>query len=100
MYFKNYLERANLSVLQEFFKFGTEGRAENISETYETRIKEARKNALSFFEEKFKSVEEFDYVLASFEKQLQVYEEVYFEIGLLLGAKLGYEICEKMQQLK
>ena len=100
MYFKNYLERANLSVLQEFIKFGCEGRAENISETYKSRIKNARKNALRFFEEKFKSIDEFDYVLNCFETQIEVYKDVYFEIGMLLGAKLGYEICEKMEQLK
>ena len=29
MYFEDYLNRANLSNLQEFIKFGSEGRAEN-----------------------------------------------------------------------
>ncbi len=100
MYFEDYLNRANLSNLQEFIKFGSEGRAENSNETYESRIKTARKNALKFFEENFQSIDEFDYMLNCFETQTEVYKDVYFEIGILLGAKLGYEICEKMQQLK
>ena len=89
MNFKNYLMRANLFSLQNFFKHGGECLIEIENKTYEQRLKDARKNAVAFFKMKFTDIKEFDDVLCYFEEQCSAYEEVYFEIGMILGAKMA-----------
>ena len=100
MNFKNFLQKADLYSFQEFIKYGAEAFIKPEAKPYCERIKEARKNAVDFFERKFSNIDEFDKVLGYFDEQNSVYEEVYFEIGMILGAKMAFEISGKLDELR
>lgn len=100
MNFKNYLQRANLDSIQNFLKYGSESFIETDMRTYSERIKDARKNTVNFFKDRFTDINEFDKILGYFEEQTTVYEEVYFEIGMILGAKIALELTKKAEELK
>ncbi len=98
--FSDFLRRANLNALETFIKYGSEN-FENMSEKpYSQRIKEAQKNFNNFFLSKFSNTSEHDEITKCFYEHVSVYEDVYFEIGLILGIKIAFQICDKMKYLK
>ena len=99
MKFEDYLQRAELISLQNFLKYGAESYIKSSEKTYSEQLKEARENAKAFFEEKYPDIDEYDKVYGYFDEQASVYEEVYFEIGLIVGAKIGFQIRGKMDEL-
>lgn len=99
MKFENYLQRAELISLQNFIKFGGETTIPTSNKKYSERLAEARKKALNFFEEKFPDMDEFDRIYGYFDDQVTEYEEVFFEIGIIVGAKIGFQFREKMEEL-
>ncbi len=100
MDFKRLLERTDLYSIQTFFKYGVEAYIKPDTQSYSQRLRNANKNATDFFKNKFSDTAELDKVLNFFDEQTSIYEEVYFEIGLLLGTKMAFEINEKMEELK
>ena len=67
--------------------------------SYAQRLQEARKNATAFFEARFTNIDEFDEIAGYFNEQVSVFEDVYLEIGLLLGARIAFQICGKIAEL-
>lgn len=99
MKFEDYLQRAELVSLQNFLKHGGETYTKTSEKTYSEQLCEARKNAKAFFEEKYPDIDEYDRILGYFDEQISVYEEVYFEIGLIVGAKIGFQFRGKFDEL-
>lgn len=48
---------------------------------------------------RFTNIDEFDEIAGYFNKQVSVFEDVYLEIGLLLGARIAFQICGKIAEL-
>ncbi|MBE7030306.1 MAG: hypothetical protein E7409_02630 [Ruminococcaceae bacterium] len=99
MYFKNLSHRASKDSIITFLRENRENFYELPEETYAQRIADARKNAVSFLRERFPDIDEFDQIYGYFDQQTTVFEEVYFEIGLLLGAKIALELKQKSDEL-
>lgn len=97
---KNLLNRAKTEDIRTFLLYGGELLKAEDEKSYSERIEEAEKNAISFFEKRYTDVAEFDEMCGYFFNQTSVYQEVYFEIGLLAGAKIGYQLKEKMTDLQ
>ena len=53
----------------------------------------------SFFEERFSDIKELDEIVGYYYKQAIVYRDVYFEIGLITGAKIAFQIHKRMEEL-
>ncbi len=99
MKFENYLQRAELISLQNFIKFGGETTIQTSNKKYSERLAEARRKSKNFFEEKFPDMDDFDRIYGYFDEQVTEYEEVFFEIGIIVGAKIGFQFREKMEEL-
>ena len=100
MKFENYLQRAELISLQNFLKHGGETFIPTSDKKYSERITEARRKAKNFFEERFTDINEFDRIYGCFDEQVsEYYEDVFFEIGIIVGAKIGFQFREKMEEL-
>ena len=100
MDFKDLLKRVNLKTIEDFLIYGVESFETPPKKSYSKRLEEAKKNAIDFFKARYKDVKEFDEILGYFSEQTYVYQDVYFEIGLITGAKIAYQICERMKELE
>ncbi len=97
--FSDLLHRANLNCMEMFLMNGSECCDAPSGGTYAERLKEADKKALAFFQERYSDISEFDEITEYFYAQIASYEDVFFEIGLLVGAKIGFQAREKMEEL-
>lgn len=99
MNIKDYLQRAEFISLQNFFKYGGETYLESSKKTYSEQLADARKNAKEFFEKRYTDIDEYDEIYGYFDEQVSVYEEVYFEIGLIVCAKIGMQLQKRLEEL-
>ena len=100
MDFNDFLQRAELFSLQTFIKYGCETFSKLPEKTYSERLKEANKNMKDFCDKKFDDIKEYDEVYGYFHEQASVFEDVYFEIGLIVGAKIAFQLCDKINELR
>lgn len=100
MDFKNMLQRADLNSIRAFLKNGTEDFCEKTDLTYSEQIKETIKNIHGILKEKYPTFEEYDKIEGYFNEQLFILENIYFEIGLLAGAKIAFQISERFDEIK
>lgn len=99
MKFEDYLQRAELISLQNFLRHGGETCEKTSQKTYSQQLQEARSKANTFFQQNFPDIEEQDRISEYFYEQVSVYEEVFFEIGLIVGAKIGFQLKGKFEEL-
>lgn len=99
MNFNNMLNRANLNILEDFLFHGGECFAEPSDKTYSERLKEADGKVSAFFEERYPDINEYDEISGYYHRQTNVYREVYFEIGLITGAKIAFQLAKKSEEL-
>lgn len=99
MDFSDLLQRTNLNSIESFLMYGGESFIKPPNKTYSERLADAKKKAKAFFETRYTDIDEYDEIAGYFNEQAAVFEEVYFEIGLLTGAKIAYQIREKMEEL-
>lgn len=99
MDFSDLLQRANLNAIETFFMYGGINLEKPSGKTYTQRLTETRKKAADFFAARFPDLGEYDEISEHFDELAAVYEEVYFEIGLILGAKIAFQISGKMEEL-
>lgn len=96
MRFDEMWRRAEFNSVETFLKYGGESLRPWSEETYTQRLKVADKNILDFLKENTDLTDEhIDFIY----EQISIYEDVYFEIGLLLGGKLAFRIGEKIKEL-
>lgn len=99
MEFDDLFRRADLNNLEEFLIHGGEGFEEPSTKTYSQRLKEADSKVEAFFEARFSDIKEIDEIVGYYYKQAIVYRDVYFEMGLITGAKIAFQIHKRMEEL-
>jgi hypothetical protein len=100
MYFKELLHRTNLDVIESFILTGDTKIQREVQHSYSERIKEASKKATAFFEAQYTDIQEYDRIVGFFFEQTAVYQEVYFELGLIAGSKMAFDLRGKIEDLK
>lgn len=100
MNFREMMDRADIANIQSFLIYGYEGYKDSTKKSHAQRIKEAQLKISDYLKEKFKNTEELDEITESIFSMTEIYEDVYFEAGLLVGAKLGYEMREKLDKIE
>ncbi len=90
-YSKDYFERANLGQLLNFIKYGVECLNES-NEPYIIRLENSSKEIRRLLNEKHPTFEEYNEIEKVLTHAFSVYEEVYLEIGVKMGAKLIYQL--------
>lgn len=100
MNFSDLLQRANLNCIQTFLVYGGENYEKPSEKTYSERIDEAKKKATAFFRKRYSDIKEYDEISGYFAEQTSVFEEVYFEMGMIVGAKIAFQIHERMKELE
>ena len=100
MNFLEMMDRADIANIHSFLTYGSEGFKDETKKSYTQRIAEAQLKISDYLKEKFKDTDELDEITESIFSMTEVYEDVYFEAGLLLGAKLGYEMREKLDKIE
>ena len=93
------LKRADLTMLQQFIRYGSEWLAETSKDRYVNQIRESEIRISKFFDECFSDFIERENAIELFDREAATYKDVYFEIGLLVGAKIGYEIHKRMNEI-
>lgn len=99
MNFSECLRRADLNSIATFLLHGGEKIEPPSPQTYEERLAAARKKGVAFFRSRYPDSRERDEIAEHFHELATVFEEVYFEIGLLLGWKIGNQLRERMEEL-
>ncbi len=94
------LRRANLNCIEDFLISGGESFERPSEKTYSERLAEAAKKATAFFDARYSDIREYDEISGHFNEQAGVFQDVYFEIGLIVGAKIAFQICGRMGELK
>ena len=100
MDFSDLLRRANLNCMEAFLLNGGESDIQMAEKTYSERLMEAEESASDFFQERFGETKELDEITAHFYRFAGVFQDVYFEIGLIAGAAIAFQIGQKMEELK
>ena len=67
--------------------------------TYGQRIEDIQKRAKAFFDRHYTDLCKYDESSEYFHEQDIVYLDVYFEIGLILGAKTAFQLGGKLEEL-
>ena len=99
MLFRDLLKRADLKNLEEFVLNGCVYRGEISTQTYLERLRAAEENIHSLFAAQYTDTEECEKKKNYYYDQLEVFQDVYFEIGLLMGAKLAFQIHRRLEEL-
>lgn len=99
MIFDDFLRRAELHSLETFINYGGEVITPISQKGYEERLKDARKSVDEFFKKRCTTLSDFDEITMHYDKEVEVVQNVYFEIGLILGAKIAFQIGKKMEEL-
>lgn len=100
MKFEDYLQRAEFISLQNFLKTGGETYVNSSHQTYSEQLRETQQKAKEFFDEKFPELDEHDKVVEYFYDLVGIYEDVFFEIGAIVGAKIGMQLQKRIQELQ
>ncbi len=101
MKFDGLLRRANLNSLETFLIHGGENFKEPDIKTYSERLEIANKKLSAFLSSVCDStnIEEYDKISGDIYEQISVHEDVYFEMGLIMGAKIAFQVRGKMEEL-
>jgi len=100
MYFKDVLKRANLHAVEFFLRNGGETFAEVPPQSYRERLAAAETAITNFLEARYPDPQTFDRVWQYLGEHLGTMEDVYFEMGMLVGAKLAFQLRGKMDELQ
>lgn len=100
MNFGNLLHRSNLNTLETFITCGEKSFSSPPEGAYSERLKKASQNVTALFQARFPDFQDYDEVAGYYDKQVEVVQDIYFEIGLILGARIAFQISEKMEELK
>lgn len=99
MLFKDFLKRANCQALENFILHGGEYHVTPASRPLEVRFREAEEALEHIFCQKSKNDAEFEQMMDAVLVPMGELQEVFFEAGLLAGAKITYELCSKIKDV-
>lgn len=99
MNFSDVLKRANIYTLETFLLEGYEPPPRENKKSFSERLRIAEDQISAFFNARFESIEEHDEVSSYFYGLVEEYKNVYFEIGLITGAKIAFQLNRKIEEL-
>lgn len=99
MHLKDLLHRARLDVIETFILSGDEKIEVECEKSYSQQLDAASKKVEAFFESRYNN-DELDEICKYYYEQTAVYQEVYFEIGLIVGAKIAFDLRGKIEELQ
>ena len=99
MLFENLLKRANLNNLETFLWSGGVCERAQPEESYRDRIRAAEQKMERFLKTHFPDKMEFEAANDIWSEVNGVYMDIYFEVGLLLGAKIALQINSRLEEL-
>ena len=97
MSFSNLLHRANLNAIDQFIMTGAEQLNDFSDKTYLQRIHDECHILSEYLKKNFP--ENHEEILNNIFKYIDVTEEIYFEMGLIAGAKLAFQIDKRLADL-
>ena len=100
MDFSGILRRTEIERLNEYIMSGDLRIEESSQQSYTERLMEADEKAHAFFKSRYPDMEEYNEIMGYYYNQTGVIKEVYFEIGLIVGGKIAFEISKRMEELK
>lgn len=100
MFFKDLLGRANLINIGSFIISGSECCIDEPELTYTERIREAEQKTGQFLDANFPELNKNNEVSMRFYELADVYRDVYFEIGMIAGAKIALQLNKKLEDLR
>ena len=94
-YLQKAIERTNIQHIRSFLMYGVEN-IEIDTRSYNERIEQYSKPALERLKKIYTDEKEFDEALTEFNLAVGEYQDVYLEIGMILGSRLLYSLlsCE------
>ncbi len=100
MDFNGILRRIEIERLKEYIMSGELRIEESSGQSYTERLMEADNKAANFLKARFPVLKEYDEIMSYYYDQTGVIKEVYFEIGMIAGGKIAFEISKRMEELK
>ena len=58
------------------------------------------RDADAFLKARFPEQKDYNEITSMYDRQVSVNQDVYFEIGLIVGGKIAFEISKRMEELK
>ncbi len=98
--FSKLLQRANLNVLEAYIVRELESWEDPPYKPYSERLAEAGRDADTFLKARFPELKDYNEITSFYDRQVSVNQDVYFEIGLIVGGKMAFEISRRMEELK
>ena len=96
-YTDDIFKRSNLQQIREFLLYGTEAVTIE-SGSLEERLKQKQTSTFALLHQKFPDPNEYDEVLGVINGLLSVFEEVYMEIGMQVGASITHQLLQSPNQ--
>ena len=100
MDFSKMLHRADLHNMEMHIMGMADSNEDPEYVPYAERLAEADKNADAFFKARFPELKDYDEIMAYYDDQVFINQQIYFEIGLIVGGKMAFEISKRMEELK
>lgn len=99
MNIESLLKRSDLTMMGLFLRHGSEWLVETSKDKYTNRLRESEIRIQDFFDKCFPDFDKNEEAVQLFDREASTYKDVYFEIGLLVGAKIEYEIHRRMNEI-
>ena len=100
MVFDNLLDRANLNNIEFFLRTGGEVCDAPPEGSHRERLYAAEQKAEKLLRERFTEEQEILEINEIIYDLIIVHQDIYFEIGMLLGMKIAAQINAKMEEMK
>ena len=99
MEFEEILKRADINSLRAFIMTGLNGFPENSNLSYSEKTELISRNIHNILKGKNPSSKELDVIEGAINEQMFALENVYFEMGMLAGAKITLQILKKLKDI-
>ncbi len=100
MDFHHLLERANMDSLESFLLYSVESLESQPFKSYSQHLSEAHEKLSAFLKQRFPTIEERDQITECLCVETDAVQDVYFEIGLLTGAKIAFQVSKRLRELE
>lgn len=100
MEFKGLEKRTDVTALVDFLLYGMEYLTPPPNESYDQRLTAAQEKIDAFLSDRFPDRRECDKISTDLWDQIGTFSDVYFEVGLLTGARLAMQFTDRLKALK
>ncbi len=99
MYVHNYLKRANLKSIEFFLRYGGESFSEESDKPISEQLREAEKNIADTLFSIISDEQKHDEAMSRIFEQIDVFEDISFELGFLAGVKIAIQAFDKLYDI-